>query len=76
MAELVNILDAIPVVLPVIHSEAFVIFEGVDEEIAISNGIENREPSSMSHSIRVRRKLSAFHKNASNGRVCFKCLIN
>jgi hypothetical protein len=41
-SEFIMVLYSIPFLLPVIHSEPFIVLEGSYEEITIGDGIEDR----------------------------------
>jgi len=75
LTEFVDVLDTIPVVLPVLHSEALVVLKSVNEEITVSDCVQDRESSSSTHSIGVGWELSALHQDASDVGVLFKSLL-
>lgn len=75
LAVFVLILYAIPLMLPGVLSESWVVLETVHEEIASGNGIVDGEASGVSNGIGVRREFSALEEEGTGIGVFLKGLL-
>ena len=65
----------IPIVLPIILSKSYIVFESCDEEVTVRDWVKHSEACSSSDSISVWSKLSAFKEETTGFRVFFNNLL-
>jgi len=61
-------LNLVPIMLPVVFTESFVVFKSVNEEITVSYSVVYGESSCVSDGIRVWRELSALKEEGTGKR--------
>jgi hypothetical protein len=64
-----------PIVLPIILSESYIVFESCDEEVTVRDWIKHREACGMSDRISVWSKLSALKEETTGVGVFFDSLL-
>mmetsp|Transcript_126341 Transcript_126341/g.299957 ORF Transcript_126341/g.299957 Transcript_126341/m.299957 type:complete len:312 (+) Transcript_126341:54-989(+) len=76
LPELVGVLDAIPVQLPLVEAEPRIVPTAGDKEVGVGDSIKNRQRRLGAQGVRVGRQLGALQANGADGGVLLQDLLH